>query len=215
MGVRIALYIQEECVMFKKLLIAASAATLIVATPTFAQVAKTQISGGGFARLRTLDLDCRGQMKQQRPSLLKAIFLPTLRSVPFSALGTALGANAAGFTNKITSLKDYAVYAGGSTAGGMVGGALNSYEVGKSNAQAGCMSFFVGRNRRERDEFDNVGIIYNSYMVRGKAIRGPDGKKVGKGDYFVAIYTPEKPVGDARTDASNTDDTSSPPPRGN
>ncbi len=163
--------------------------------PTYTQGA--EISASGFARLQTLDVDCRKQLKAQRPSMLKNVLLTAVRNAPGAALGTALGASLGGFTPKggAVSATDYAKYGGVATIGGSIGAGINGYEVGKHTAQAGCMSNFVGMNRKERRELSRVAIVYNSFSVNGKAVRGPDGKKVGKGDYFVLFYHPEA-IGD-------------------
>lgn len=186
--------------------------------PTYTQGA--QISASGFARLQTLDRDCRVQGKAQRPSMLKNVILTAVRNAPGAAIGTALGASLGGFTPKGGSVSpgDYAKYGGVATIGGSIGAGINGYEVGKHTMQAGCMTNFVQMNRRERQEFQRVAIVYNSFSVNGKAVRGPDGKKVGKGDYFVYFYHPEGVAADSSDSSaiesgdSNADDAPTTPP---
>jgi hypothetical protein len=201
--------------MKKVILLALLGISSIVSTPALAKdPPRLELAADDANRIDELDLDCRHQLKLQRPSMLKNIFLTEVRTVPFAVAGGMLGSALGGFAPHGSSITDlnYGEYNGGATVGNSAGGGIMGYESAKHTAQAGCMSFMSGKARLERPALTNVGIIYNSYQANGHALLGANGKRLGKGDYFVVIYHPEHPDDEA-AEFSQDEQSSAPAPQ--
>ncbi len=195
-----------------------------ISNPAYAKP-QQPISISANAAELTIELDktCREQLKGQYPSGLKTVLVTALRNAPGAFLGGMAGAALGGFAphGSPVSNIDYGLNTAASIAGSSIGAGFTAQAYGKKYGQGACMTTMLASARRV-DSLRDVRVINNAFPVNGRAPRGPNGEKLGQGDYFLVTvpsamidqYAAKEPGnGDTQTTPDEQEEIVAPPPQ--